>query len=55
MGIKVSGETGATGGVILQSEHGTVTIDNTFEGILKREKQRIRVKVGQLLFIEHNQ
>lgn len=54
MGITVSGETGATGGVILQSEHGTITIDNTFEGILKREKQRIRVKVGQLLFSEHN-
>jgi len=54
MGIKISGETGATGGVILQSEHGMITIDNTFEGIIKREKQQIRVKVGQLLFSEHN-
>lgn len=54
MNIEVTGETGASGGVIFQSEQGTITIDNTFEGILKREKQRIRVKVGQLLFKEEN-
>lgn len=54
MNIEVTGETGASGGVILQSEQGTITIDNTFEGILKREKQRIRVTVGQLLFKEEN-
>ncbi|MBS3778303.1 MAG: hypothetical protein KGY50_03300, partial [Candidatus Thermoplasmatota archaeon] len=50
LNIPVSGETSASGGIILLSEKGTITIDNTFEGILKREKQRIRVEVGKLLF-----
>jgi V/A-type H+/Na+-transporting ATPase subunit E len=52
LGIPVTGKTDATGGIILQSKDGTITIDNTFEGILKREKQEIRVKVGKLLFNE---
>lgn len=50
--IPVTGTIDATGGVVLQSKKGTITIDNTFEGILKREKHRIRVKVGRLLFTE---
>ncbi len=50
--IPVTGKVEATGGVILHSKQGTITIDNTFEGILKREKQRIRVEVGKLLFTE---
>mgnify|MGYP006273241137 CR=1 FL=1 len=50
LNIPVSGKISASGGIILQSEKGTITIDNTFEGILKREKQRIRVEVGKLLF-----
>lgn len=53
--IPITGKTEATGGIILQSKDGTITIDNTFEGILKREKQRIRVKVGKLLFEEKHQ
>ena len=48
--VSVTGKTEATGGIILISKDGTITIDNTFEGILKREKQDIRVKIGILLF-----
>jgi len=40
----------ASGGVLLVSKDGHITIDNTFEGILKRKKSDIRVKVGMLLF-----
>jgi len=49
-GLSVTGNTSASGGVILTSEKGNITVDNTFEGILKREKQRIRVKIGKILF-----
>ena len=48
--VKVTGTIDATGGIVLLSENGTITIDNTFDGILKREKQDIRVKIGTLLF-----
>lgn len=48
--IPVKGTVNASGGVILQSEDGNLQVDNTFEGILKREKDLIRVKVGKLLF-----
>lgn len=40
----------ATGGILLQSKEGHITIDNTFEGIIKRKKETIRIKVGTLLF-----
>ena len=48
--LAVSGSINATGGVILRSKDGTITIDNTFEGIIQREKEHIREKVGKLLF-----
>ena len=48
--VNVTGTIDATGGIVLLSENGAITIDNTFDGILKREKQGIRVKVGTLLF-----
>ncbi|MBS3749058.1 MAG: hypothetical protein KGY65_03605 [Candidatus Thermoplasmatota archaeon] len=50
IGVSITGKTEATGGIILSSKNGAITIDNTFEGILKREKQDIRVKIGNLLF-----
>ena len=50
LGLKVTGSISASGGIILTSEEGTISVDNTFEGILKREKHRIRVNVGKLLF-----
>jgi len=48
--ISLSGTVQASGGIILISENGNLMIDNTFEGILKRRKQEIRVKVGKILF-----
>ncbi len=50
LGIKVTEKIDATGGIILKSINGKITLDNTFEGILEREKDRIRIKVGKLLF-----
>jgi len=49
-GLKVTGKTDATGGIILKSADGKITLDYTLDGILKREKQKIRIKVGKLLF-----
>ena len=48
--IPVKGTIEASGGFQLISTNETITIDNTFEGILKRKKQDIRVKVGNMLF-----
>ncbi|MCK5258643.1 MAG: V-type ATP synthase subunit E, partial [Thermoplasmatales archaeon] len=45
MGLKVTGTVEALGGVILKSSDGGITLDNTFEGILKRKKDEIRIKV----------
>jgi len=50
LGLKVSANTDASGGIILKSVDGQITLDNTFDGILEREKERIRIKVGKLLF-----
>jgi vacuolar-type H+-ATPase subunit E/Vma4 len=50
MGLRIIGNIESTGGIILKSSDGKITLDNTFEGILKREKDKIRVKVGKLLF-----
>lgn len=50
MGLKVTGTVEASGGVILKSGDGGINLDNTFEGILKRKKDEIRIKVGKLLF-----
>lgn len=48
--IPVKGDIEASGGILLVSEDGRITINNTFEGILKRKKETIRVQVGKLLF-----
>ena len=50
LNIPVEGTIKATGGVLLQSSDKTVTLDTTFEGILKRNRDIIRNKVGKLLF-----
>ena len=50
LGIPVDGYVESSGGVILKSVDGRVTLDHTFDGILKREKAEIRRKVGKLLF-----
>jgi len=50
LNLKVQGTIEAAGGIILKSSDGRITVDNTFDGILKREKDEIRIKVGKLLF-----
>lgn len=50
MGLKVTGDLKASGGVILKSSGGEISLDNSFEGILKRRKDEIRIKVGMQLF-----
>ncbi len=49
-GLEVSGNVEAKGGIILKSQDEKVTLDYTFDGILKRKKDEIRIKVGKLLF-----
>ena len=50
LNIPVEGTIKATGGVLFQSSDKTVTLDTTFDGILKRNRDIIRNKVGKLLF-----
>ena len=50
LGISVDGKVESSGGVILKSSDGKILLDHTFEGILKREKNKIRIKIGKLLF-----
>jgi len=50
LNIPVDGSIETSGGVIIKSAGGRVTLDHTFDGILKREKDKIRRKVGTLLF-----
>ena len=48
--LTVDGRVETLGGVIIKSIDGKVTLDHTFDGILKREKEKIRRKVGKILF-----
>jgi len=50
LGLSVVGRVEKTGGVIIKSVDGKVTLDYTFDGILEREKGKIRRKVGKILF-----
>ena len=50
MGLKIIGTLEASGGAVLKSDDGRIILNNTFDGILKREKDRMRIKVGKLLF-----
>jgi len=50
MDIKVIGTVETAGGIIIKSNDGRITLDHTFDGILKRKKEEIRRKVGKLLF-----
>jgi vacuolar-type H+-ATPase subunit E/Vma4 len=50
LGIPIDGKVETAGGVVLKSVDGRVTLDHTFDGILEREKAKIRRKVGKLLF-----
>ena len=50
IGLNVIGSVESAGGIILISCDGKITLDHTFDGILKRNKENIRIKVGKLLF-----
>ena len=50
LGINVVGTIESSGGIILKSTDQKIILDHTFDGILKREKDKIRIKVGNLLF-----
>jgi V/A-type H+-transporting ATPase subunit E len=50
LGLKVEGKVESSGGVLLKSSNGKITLDHTFDGILKREKDKIRIEIGKLLF-----
>ena len=50
LGLKVGGLVEASGGIIIKSADGRLTLDYTLNGIMEREKQKIRIKVGRLLF-----
>jgi V/A-type H+-transporting ATPase subunit E len=49
-GISVSGKIESAGGIIIKSKDGKIILDHTFDGIFRREKDKIRIKVGMLLF-----
>ena len=51
-GIKVIGTVETAGGIVIKSDNRKITLDHTFDGILKRKKDEIRRKVGKLLFSE---
>lgn len=51
-GIPVDGSVETCGGILLRSKDGRVILDHTFDGILRREKDKIRNIVGKLLFSE---
>ncbi|KYK25989.1 hypothetical protein AYK20_09165 [Thermoplasmatales archaeon SG8-52-1] len=50
LGINIVGTIESSGGIILKSTDEKIILDHTFDGILKREKDKIRIKVGSLLF-----
>lgn len=52
MEMKISGTIETSGGVVLKSADGKITLDHTIDGILKRKKNEIRIKIGMLLFPE---
>jgi V/A-type H+-transporting ATPase subunit E len=49
-GLTVAGTQQTIGGMVIHSQDGKLTIDNTFEGILQRKKHQIRTEVGKILF-----
>lgn len=50
LGLNVIGSVESAGGIVLISCDGKIALDHTFDGILKRDKENIRIKIGKLLF-----
>lgn len=40
----------ASGGAVVKTQDGNVTLDNTFDEILKRRKEYLRLKIAKILF-----
>ncbi len=52
LGLEVKGKTEGIGGVILKSKDGKKEIDLTFDFMLERKKEEIRIKIAEKLFGE---
>ncbi len=50
LNINIDGNIETSGGIILKSLDGRIILNHTFDGILKREKNKIRIKLGKQLF-----
>jgi vacuolar-type H+-ATPase subunit E/Vma4 len=50
LGLKIDGNIETSGGIILKSLDGRIILNHTFDGIIKREKNKIRIKIGKQLF-----
>jgi len=50
LGLKIGGRVEASGGILIKSADGRIILDYTLNGIMEREKEKIRIKVGKLLF-----
>jgi len=52
MNLNITGKVETAGGIIIKSSDNKISLDYTFDGILKHKKDEIRRKVGKLLFSE---
>jgi V/A-type H+-transporting ATPase subunit E len=51
LGFRVESHTvSSLGGVLIQDADGSMEIDNTFEGLLTRKHNEIRIKIAKMLF-----
>ena len=50
MGMKVKGKTDAIGGVILKATNGSKEIDLTFDFLLEKKREEIRIMIAEKLF-----
>ena len=51
LGFRVESRTvSSRGGVLIQDADGSMEIDNTFEGLLTRKHNEIRIKIAKILF-----
>lgn len=48
--LNITGKVETAGGIIIKSSDNKISLDYTFDGILKHKKDEIRRKVGKLLF-----
>jgi len=51
LGLEVAGTIDAVGGFVAVTNDKRIKINNTFEGIINRKKDKIRAKIGSILFL----